>query len=141
MELRVEVEGGEANTLPGGGSAMIAFMSFAVSRGFGATHPLIVLADRLEAQHGVRMGPLTTFYEGAVEDAEDAEKLEMAWQEADGLAESLRRMEAAMTSDGRCAELTELAGAEGLPGQVAALRVFAGQAAEQGRRIRLSYAL
>ena len=47
MQLWLEVEGIPARfELPGGGSALVAFMSFAVSRGFGATHPLIALADR-----------------------------------------------------------------------------------------------
>ncbi len=57
--------------LPDGGQALVAFMSFAVSRGFGATHPLIALADRLHDEHRVRLGALTTFYEAEPEDSED----------------------------------------------------------------------
>ncbi len=43
----LEVEGvGAMNALPNDGAGLCAFVSFAVSRGFGATHPLIALADR-----------------------------------------------------------------------------------------------
>ena len=81
MQLWLDIEGSPVRReLPGGGSQLIAFMSFAVSRGFGATHPLIALADRLYSEHNVRMGPLTTFYEAEAEDSEDREKLEMTWQ-------------------------------------------------------------
>ena len=91
VQLWLEVEGDPGRfELPGGGSELIAFMSFAVSRGFGATHPLIALADRLHDEHKVRMGPLTTFYEAEAEDAEDREKLELALQDPAPLAAELR---------------------------------------------------
>jgi len=142
MELSVEVEGAESPMcLPEGGEALIGFMSFAVARGFGAEHPFLALADRLETEHGVRLGPLTTFYEGRVDDAEDAEKLDMAWQDAGQLAESLARMSAALGADGRFPELLSMANAEGLPGQAETLRSIAEAAAKEGRRVRLSYAL
>lgn len=142
MELRVEVEGdGQTLSLPESGAVLVAFMSFAVARGFGAEHPYLALADRLETEHGVRLGPLTTFYEGRVEDAEDAEKLEMAWQDAGRLMETLTGMEAALASDARCGILLERAGARALPRQVAALRTVAAAAASQGQRVRLSYTL
>src|SRR5690606_38334283 len=65
VRLTMEIEGEQAPaTLPGDGRDLVAFMSFAVVRGFGAQHPLIALADRLHANHGVRLGPLTTFYDG-----------------------------------------------------------------------------
>lgn len=142
MELSVEVEGADSPVrLREGGEALIAFMSFAVARGFGAEHPFLALADRLEAEHGVRLGPLTTFYEGRVEDAEDAEKLDMAWQDAGQLAESLARMSAALGADKRLPELLAMANAKGLPGQAETLRSIVEAAAKEGRRVRLSYAL
>jgi hypothetical protein len=100
VQLFLEIEGGPGSvTLPGGGAALVAFMSFAVSRGFGATHPLIALADRLHDAHHVRLGPLTTFYDAAAEDAEDREKLELAWQPAGPPRESLDALIAAVEGD------------------------------------------
>ena len=76
VQLWLDIEGRPGRfELPGGGSALVAFMSFAVSRGFGATHPLIALADRLHDEHRVRLGALTTFYEAEPEDSEDRENI------------------------------------------------------------------
>lgn len=142
MRLTVEVDDeGPASPLPGDGEALIAFMSFAVLRGFGAEHPLLALAERLEAEHGVRLGPLTVFYEGSVEDAEDEEKLAMAWQEAGPLAETAAEMATAIAASERCATLVTMAGAQGLGDQARELGLLASRAADRGRRIRLSYAL
>ena len=58
MQLHVEVEGNAAMPLaiPGGGAEFVAFISFANSRGFGAQHPYIALADRLHDAFGVSLG-------------------------------------------------------------------------------------
>ncbi len=126
---------------PGGGHALVSFMSFAVSRGFGAQHPLIALADRLHESLGVRLGPLTTFYEAGPEDAEDRAKLDLAWQEPGPVAASLRGLGAALASDAACATLVRRAGAEGLRDDAEALLGPLDRAAAAGVRIRLSYAL
>ena len=103
VQLWLQIEGSpQRMDLPGGGSALIAFMSFAVSRGFGATHPLIALADRLHDEHKVRMGPLTTFYELEAEDAEDRKKLELAYQSPAELATELTKVATAIESDAAC---------------------------------------
>src|SRR5690606_7040955 len=123
MELSLEIEGlGVQPGLPGGGASLVAFMSFAVVRGFGADHPLIRLADQLHAQHEVRLGRLSNFYEGRIDDDEDAEMLEMTWQRAGPLRESLRAMTAVFErGENGILGLLREAGAEDLPGQVAAL--------------------
>ncbi|MGE5597657.1 MAG: hypothetical protein ACM3S1_16660 [Hyphomicrobiales bacterium] len=118
----------------------MAFMSFAVSRGFGAQHPLIALADRLHAL-GVRIGPLTTFYEGDPEDAEDREKLELAWQPAADLREALEGLTAAVEHDELAHALLRRADAAGLPEEAAALLPTVRDAEAEGRRVRLSYTL
>ena len=142
MQLWLEVEGDTRRfELPGGGSELIALMSFAVSRGFGATHPLIALADRLHDEHRVRMGPLTTFYEAEAEDAEDREKLELALQEPAPLAAELRKVAAAIDSDPLCATLVRRAEAHGIPAQARALAVLLEAEVPAGRRVRLVYAL
>ena len=138
----LDVEGGEAQgSLPNDGAGLCAFVSFAVSRGFGATHPLIALADRLHDQHHVRMGPLTTFYDGEIEDSEDREKLELAWQEAAGLGESLSALVAALEGDEQARTLARRGGAEELGIEAGALmqQVLVAQAAH--RRVRMVYAL
>ena len=142
MRLWLETEGvGPQEALPGEGAALCAFCSFAVSRGFGATHPLIALADRLHDQHRVRMGPLTTFYDGEVEDSEDSEKLELAWQDAAELKEAVEQMNEALDGDEQARTLARRGGAEGLHQQAEALVAQLTPAAEQGRRVRLVYAL
>jgi hypothetical protein len=116
-------------------------MSFAVMRGFGATHPLIALADRLHDEHDIRMGPLTTFYEAEAEDAEDREKLELAWQEPAFLREQVRKLAAAFETDPMLTTLARRAGAESLPGEASGLAELLDPAAGAGGRVRLVFAL
>ncbi|HMO96787.1 MAG TPA: hypothetical protein PKD27_11770 [Tepidiformaceae bacterium] len=142
MRLRVEVEGQPtAIDLPGDGAELVALMSFAVSRGFGATHPLIALADRLHDKHHVRWGPLTIFYEAEAEDAEDNEKLEMAWQPAGPLREELVKLAAAIAADEQSQTLVRRAAAEAVPAQATALAAALEPAIAEGRRVRLVYDL
>ena len=141
MRLTVEVEGeGEVEGLPGEGAALVAFMSFAAVRGFGARHPLIALSERV-ADLGVRLGPLTTFYERGPEDAEDEANLERAWQDAEPLAASLGTLVAALAEDERAAVFVRRAGAETLAAEAAALRPIAERAGRAKRRVRLTYEL
>lgn len=142
MRLWLEVEGEPGRIgLPGEGADLVGFLSFAVSRGFGATHPLIALADRLHGEHRVRMGPLTTFYEAEAEDQEDVEKLEMAWQEPAPLREELLKVAAAIESDDQAATLVRRAAAEGLAEQASALAAALEPAIAANRRVRMVYAL
>lgn len=127
--------------LPGRGAALVAFMSFSVSRGFGAQHPLIALADRMHDIHRVRLGPLTTFYEREPEDAEDRQKLEMAWQPASELRESLEQLLTALRADEQAQSLLVRADAEGLPAEAEALRAATATAEAAGKRVRLGYDL
>ena len=141
MRLTVEVEGeGATGALPGDGAALVAFMSFAAVRGFGARHPLIALSERV-ADLGVRLGPLTTFYERDAEDSEDEVNLERAWQDAGPLAASLEALAAALAGDERAAVFVRRAGAESLAGEAAALGDIAARAGRAKRRVRLTYEL
>ena len=87
------------------------------------------------------MGPLTTFYDGVVEDSEDREKLALAWQDSAGLRDSLSMMVEALASDEQAQTLARRGGAEELRNEVAALLGQVGVAAEAGQRVRLLYAL
>ncbi len=138
----LEIEGETTQeALPNDGAGLCAFFSFAVSRGFGATHPLIALADRLHDHHRVRMGPLTTFYDGEIEDAEDREKLELAWQDAEALGQSLAALVAALENDEQCQAFARRGGAEELGNEASALVAQVSNASEASRRVRLVYAL
>lgn len=144
MRLMLEVEGDSepsAVGLPGDGAALVAFMSFAVVRGFGAMHPLAVLADRLAEHHGVTLGPLTMFYERTPEDREDLEKLEMAWQDPVPLRDALDALCAALAQDAEARAYLERAGALELATQASALRGHVDAAAAASRRVRLVYDL
>jgi hypothetical protein len=139
VRLFIEVDGEPIQESPAGGDALVAFMSFAVARGFGAEHPLIALADRLHEVHGIRLGPLTTFYERATGDAEDEEKLEMAWQPAGPLREALSRAAAAVVDDSQIQSLARRAGIDEFAGALE--HALAALPADDCRRVRLSYEL
>ncbi len=142
MRLFLEVDDGSpCFEPPGGGASLVAFMSFAVSRGFGAQHPLIALADRLHDSLGVRLGPLTTFYEAVPEDPEDREKLDLAWQDPGPVSVTLRGLIAALANDAACATFVRRAGATHLAEDAAHLLNPLDRAAAAARRIRLSYTL
>lgn len=143
MRLTLEVEGDDTSApgLPGDGAALVAFMSFAVVRGFGAMHPLVSLADYVSGHHHVNLGPLTTFYERTPEDAEDVEKLEMAWQDAAPLRDALAALCDALADDARAHADLARAGALDLPAQARALFDQVEAAAARGRRVRLVYDL
>ena len=142
MRLWLEVEGEPRGIeLPDEGADLVGFLSFAVSRGFGATHPLIALADRLHDEHRVRMGPLTTFYEAEAEDQEDVEKLEMAWQEPAPLREELLKVAVAIAGDPLAETLVRRANAGGIAGQASALAAALEPAVAAGRRVRMVYEL
>ncbi len=141
MRLAAEVEGVPGQLVPpGDGAALVAFMSFAAMRGFGAVHPLIALAELLQKEHRVPMGPLTTFYDEVAEDAEDREKLELAWQDREELAAALEAVASALERDPAAATLARRGGAEGLGEQAAALAAHL-RATLGGTRARLVYRL
>jgi len=139
VRLTVELEGEHApRDIPGGGADLVAFMSFAVARGFGAQHPYLALAD-LAHERGVPMGPLTHFYELTPDDAEDIEKLELAWQAAAPLAEAARRFGELLLLAPEADVFVRRAGATNLIEQVTALMHIAEEAAARPARVRLGF--
>lgn len=141
MRLTLEIEGGEPfEDIPGEGTELVAIMSFAVVRGFGATHPLAVLADRLHTLK-VPLGPITTFYEREPEDAEDREKLERAWQGPGELGAALRAMVGALRNDEQAVTLARRGNATDAVEQAESLLPPLSAAAANARRVRLVYDL
>lgn len=141
MRIHLEDDTGHSlDSVPGDGADLVAFMSFAVVRGFGAQHPYVALSERL-ASNGVKIGPLTTFYEHEPEDAEDSAKLELAWQDPGELAAALRATTALLATDEQCQALLARANGEQLPAQAEALLPFLDAAREKGAKVRLTYDL
>lgn len=139
VELLLEVEAGPTIALPDSGADLVAFLSFAVSRGFGAVHPAIALAESLGERRAIAWGPLTTFYEAEIEDAEDRERLELAWQPAGRLGEACTALAAGL-GDPEAEVFLRRAALPGLPAQAAA----AAQALArlpQTTRVRMVYRL
>lgn len=128
-------------TLPGDGRDLLALLSFAAMRGFGAQHALIALADQLHSKYGVKMGPLTTFYDATVADTEDAEKLERAWQRPGPLRQALEAVASALDTDDEARTLARRGAAEGIAEQARALLAPLDRAAAAGQRARLVYEL
>ena len=141
MRIHLEDDSGAVlGEVPGNGAELVAFMSFAVVRGFGAEHPYVALSERLAAG-GVKIGPLTTFYEREPEDAEDRTKLELAWQDPGELSEALHSAVSLLRSDDQCRALLERAEGEELPSQAEALLPFLAESRKRGARVRLTYDL
>jgi hypothetical protein len=140
VDLILDVRGREVATHRMRSDALVALMSFAVARGFGSQHPLIALADLAHDAHRVSLGPLTTFYDATTDDAEDVEKLELAWQPAGPLAASLASLADVLAVDPVARALRARAGACTLPSEVAWLRQLLAPLAD-GTPVRLSYTL
>lgn len=139
MQLLIEFEDTPgAREIDGGGSDLAAFLSFAAMRGFGAQHPLIALADRLHSAFQVPIGPFTVFYEANPQDAEDREKLELAWQDVSTLDSAVS---AALTAadDDQCTALVRRSGTGAVFDDMAALHALLRQ--HPHSRIRMTYAL
>lgn len=146
MRLCVEVadEAGGVRRLPelpGGGAALVAFMSFALARGLGGQHPLTALAEHLRREHRVALGPFERFYEGVPEDAEDLALLERMWQPVGELTEALAGLLACLRGDELGRTLAARGGAEGLEAEAATLHGLLASEAGGGIRVRLSYEL
>ncbi len=116
---------------------LLALISFGVAEPFGTQHPLTEVIRGLKRGHGIDVGPLLTFYDRDVEDAEDAAKLDAAWQPAAALRDCVAAARAAIAADVALAELA--AGEPDLPALLAELEAMA--AAAGGGRIRISFRL
>ncbi len=116
---------------------LLALISFGVAEPFGTQHPLTELIRGLKRGHGIDVGPLLTFYDRDVEDAEDAAMLDAAWQPAAALRDCAAAARAAIAADMALAELA--AGEPDLPALLADLEAMAAAVGEG--RIRLSFRL
>ncbi len=120
---------------------LVYFLSLAFATRYGAQHELARLALTLRGgPYKIDLRPLTTFADREAEDDADRRELERVWQEAAPLAETCRRVTEALDSgDETLRELT--AGFPGLRDQVSRVGELAGEAAERGARVRLTFEL
>ena len=140
MQLSLEIE-----TVPVRiyeiGSDLVALMSFAVARDFGAQHPLIALAERLAGSLDVRLNPLTTFYEREPEDDIDKKNLDLAWQDPGKLEITLLGLEKALREDDKIKMFAKRGEVGNLENEIAKILPLLADAVRDGCRVRLLYDL
>jgi hypothetical protein len=119
---------------------LVFFLSWAFSIRYGASHELSIAAVILRSEFKIDLQPLLTFADRGVEDPDDAEALERAWQDATPLAECCARVDQALGSDEkRLASLRDDYPA--LRENIRDLGRIAAWAAERDARIRVTYEL
>jgi hypothetical protein len=126
--------------LRGPGDVLVYFLSLAFSTRYGSLHPLSQLALLLRGELKIDLGPLTTFADRDIEVEADQVELDRVWQDARPLADTLRAVNAALSSgDDRIAQLTEEA--TGLADRLSDLQRMAEWAAARNARVRVTFEL
>ena len=119
---------------------LVYFLSFAFAARYGAQHELTKASLLLRGgDHKIDLKPLLTFADRDAEDEADRRELERVWQDAAPLAECCRRVVEAIDGDPTVRD--ELRDFPALRDRIEELGRIAGQAAERGARIRLTYTM
>jgi len=139
VRMVVETEAAPALPLAGEGRDLLALLAFGMAEPLGSQHPLTQAVRRLRRVHRIDVAPLLTYYDRAVEDAEDAANLEAAWQDAASLRGCVQAVRAAIAADPTLPPL--LADYPALAASLADLEMRAADAVKAGVRIRLSFLL
>ena len=130
----------EAPVTFGGDTApLVYFLSFAFAARYGAQHELSLATAVLRDKHKIDLKPLLTFADSAAQDEADRQELERLWQDAAPLAVCCRRVVEAIDADAAVGEM--LAGYAALRDRIDELGRIASQAAEDGRRVRLTFVM
>jgi hypothetical protein len=131
---------GEPPRAFGGETApLVYFLSFAFAARYGAQHELSIVTGLLREKHKIDLKPLLTFADHAAQDEADRQELERLWQDAGPLAECCRRMVEAIEADAAMGE--QLVDYPTLKDRIEELGRLASWAAEEGRRVRLTYSM
>ena len=128
----------DAPDFTGDTADLVYFLSWAFATRYGANHEMSIAALILRGEFRIDLSPLLTFADRKVEDTDDAEALEKAWQDAGPLAECCAKITTALASNER--RLISLQ--EDYPGLAASIEELgrlAGWADRRGARIRLTY--
>jgi hypothetical protein len=121
-------------------SELVFFLSWAFSQRYGANHEMSLAALILRGEYEIDLSPLLTFADRNVEDPDDADLLERAWQEPAPLAECCEAVAEALSGDD--SRLISLR--EEYPNLVANVRELgriARWAADSHARVRITYEL
>ena len=119
---------------------LVFFLSWAFSARYGASHELSDAAGILRGELKIDLVPLLTFADRNVEEASDAEALELAWQDAAPLSKCCQEVAGAFEDgDQRLAQLRDEY--TGLVTAIRELGDIAKVAALRGARIRVTYLL
>jgi hypothetical protein len=117
---------------------LVYFLSWAFATRYGASHEMSIAALLLRGQFKIDLSPLLTFADRTIEDPDDAEALERAWQDPAPLAQCCERVAKALASGERRLKALQ----EEYPTLASAIKELgrlAKWAAEHDARIRLSY--
>jgi hypothetical protein len=126
-------------TFGGETAPLVYFLSFAFAARYGAQHELSIATGLLREKHKIDVKPLLTFAEHAAQDEADRQELERLWQDAGPLTECCRRVVEAIDADAAIRE--QLGDFPALRDRIEELERIASWAAEQGRRVRLTYTM
>ena len=99
------------------------------------------MAERLARSLGVRLNPLTNFYERQPEDDIDEKNIELAWQDPSPLEVTLLNLARALDEDSEVKLLAKQGQVGNLKSEIATMLPLLSQAARDGRRVRLLYDL
>ena len=132
---------GEPPIAFGGDTApLVYFLSFAFAARYGAQHELTKASLLLRGgEHKIDLRPLLTFADRDADDPADQRELERVWQDAGPLAECCRRVVQAIDADPAIRE--QLCYFPTLRGRIEELERIVAWAAEEGRRVRLTYTM
>jgi hypothetical protein len=121
-------------------SDLAYFLSWAFSARYGGNHEMSVASLVLRGEFGIDLKPLLTFADREVELEADAEMLEKAWQQSGPLADCCDSVVKALRSgEPRLKALTDEYPA--LTAEITELGQIAEWAAENGRRIRVTFTM
>jgi len=99
------------------------------------------MVERLARSLGVRLNPLTNFYERQPEDDIDEKNIELAWQDPSPLEVTLLNLARALDEDSEVKLLAKQGQVGNLKSEIATMLPLLSQAARDGRRVRLLYDL
>ena len=119
---------------------LVYFLSWAYATRYGASHELSMASRVLRQDLGIDLQPLLTFADREVEDPDDQDALDIAWQDAAPLAACCSAVTTALSAPDGAFEGV-LQQYPSLRDNVHDLGQIAAWAAERGARIRVTYEL
>ncbi len=117
---------------------LVYFLSWAYATRFGASHELSIASRVLRNELNIDLQPLLTFADRNVEDPDDEQALNGAWQDAAGLVACCREVAEALASRGDLFD-DVLVEYPNLRPSIEDLGRIASAQAVKGGRIRITY--